>query len=106
MRRVSAYIETNLDTKIGTKDLATLLGLSSFHFSRAFRDSFGEPPHAYLMRRRLERAQGLMLTTSAALADIAASCGLVDQAHLNKLFGRLVGESPGSWRRARAPVPA
>jgi AraC family transcriptional regulator len=107
MRRLTAYIETNLDANIKTKDLASLVSLSTFHFSRAFKDSFGNSPHVYVMRRRLEHAQGLMLTTNAALAAIAASCGLVDQAHLNKLFVRFVGESPSSWRRARtiAPTP-
>jgi AraC family transcriptional regulator len=105
MRRVTAYIETNLDAKIKTRDLASLVNLSSFYFSRAFKDSFGISPHVYVMRRRLERAQGLMLATNAALAEIAAGCGLADQAHLSKLFVRFVGETPGSWRRARALAP-
>lgn len=42
-----------------------------------------------------------MLSTKASLADIALECGLVDQAHFGKLFRRLVGETPGAWRRAR-----
>jgi transcriptional regulator GlxA family with amidase domain len=54
------------------------------------------------MRRRVERAQGMMLTTSAPLAQIAAQCGLADQAHFNRIFRRFVGDSPGAWRRARA----
>ena len=90
---------------ITTKDLAVLARLSSYHFCRAFRDSFGASPHGYLMRRRVERAKGLMLTTNASLGQIAADCGLSDQAHFNKLFRRFVGESPGAWRRARATAP-
>jgi AraC-like DNA-binding protein len=87
------------------KELAELVKLSSFHFCRTFRDSFGASPHGYVMRRRMERAQGLMLTTNASLGQIAADCGLADQAHFNRLFRRFVGESPGTWRRARATVP-
>jgi AraC family transcriptional regulator len=102
IRRVTVHIEMNLDTTVRTKDLAALVELSSFHFCRAFRDSFGDSPHAYVTRRRIERAQGLMLTTNASLSQIAMDCGLADQAHFNRLFRRSVGESPGAWRRARA----
>ena len=90
------------DTTVRTKDLAALVELSSFHFCRAFRDSFGDSPHAYVTRRRIERAQGLMLTTNNSLSQVAMDCGLADQAHFNRLFRRFVGESPGAWRRARA----
>ena len=106
IRRVTTHIETNLDAAITTKDLAVLARLSSFHFCRAFRDSFGESPHGYVTRRRVERAQGLMLTTNASLGQIAADCGFTDQAHLSNLFRRIVGESPGVWRRARTTAPA
>jgi len=106
IRRVTTHIETNLNAVITTKDLALLARLSVFHFCRAFRDSFGESPHGYVMRRRLEHAQGLMLTTNASLGEIAADCGFTDQAHLSRLFRRIVGESPGMWRRARATAPA
>jgi AraC family transcriptional regulator len=102
IRKVRMHLESNLGAKMSTQDLASIAGLSPFHFSRAFRDSFGDSPHRYLLRRRIEHSQGLMLTTKASLADIALECGLVDQAHFGKLFRRLVGESPGVWRRARA----
>jgi len=59
----------------------------------------------YIMRRRVERAQGLMLTTNIPLAQIAVSCGIADQAHFNRLFRRFVGETPGTWRRARVAGP-
>jgi len=102
IRKVRMHLESNLSAKISTQDLASIAGLSPFHFSRAFRESFGDSPHRYLLRRRIEHSQGLMLTTKASLADIALACGLVDQAHFGKLFRRLVGESPGVWRRVRA----
>ena len=104
VQRVMTHIEANLDAKIRNKDLAAITKLSSSHFSRAFRESFHESPHGYVMRRRVERAQGLMLTTDASLVRIATDCGLADQAHFVKVFRRFVGESPGAWRRERASV--
>jgi AraC family transcriptional regulator len=106
VRKVLTHIETHISAPITTAELANLVRLSPFHFSRAFRRSFNDSPHAYLMRRRVERSQGLMLTTTTSLAQIAASCGLADQAHFTRLFRRFAGESPGAWRRARATAPA
>lgn len=100
MRRVDGYIEQNLDSGIAIRQLAGLVSLSSSYFCRAFKGSFGEPPHAHIMRRRVERAQTLMLSTADSLSQIALACGLADQAHLSRLFRRIVGESPGLWRRA------
>ena len=100
-RRVKTYIETNLSSKIRSKELARIVGVSLSHFCRAFRDSFGDSPHGYVMRRRLERAQELILTSNTSLLQIAMECGLADQSHLNRLFDKFVGESPGAWRRAR-----
>jgi AraC family transcriptional regulator len=102
VRRVLAHIEANLSASIKNKDLAAIARLSTYHFNVAFRNSVGHPPHGYIIRRRIERAQGLMLSTDRALSDIAAECGLADQAHFTRLFGKIVGESPGAWRRARA----
>jgi AraC family transcriptional regulator len=99
LRLVFTHVEANLTSVIATKDLAGLAKRSRHHFSRAFRDSVGQSPHAYVMRRRIEHAQALMLGTAHSLGRIAAECGLADQAHLNKAFRRAVGESPGCWRR-------
>ena len=102
VRCVLTYIEGHLSENIHCEDLSELVNLSLSHFMRAFRDSFGRPPHAYVMKRRIERAQGLMLTTDSALGQIALECGLADQSHLSRLFQRFIGESPAAWRRARS----
>lgn len=102
VRRVLAYVDANLDVSIKNKDLAAIARLSVFHFNVAFRNSVGDSPHEYIIRRRMERAQGLMLSTEMSLSEIAGECGLADQAHLTRLFHRVVGESPAAWRRARA----
>jgi len=101
-RALKTHIETHLDVALRTKELAKLVQLSSFHFCRVFRVSFGNSPHGYVTRRRVERAQGLILTTKLPLGQIAVDCGFADQAHFTKLFRRLTGESPGEWRRVRA----
>jgi AraC-like DNA-binding protein len=102
VRRVTSFIKTNLDSPIRSANLASMVRLTRSHFSRAFRNSFGHSPIEYVIRRRIERAQGLMLSTNASLSEIALDCGFVDQAYLCRLFRRIVGESPGTWRRARA----
>jgi len=102
VRRVLTYINSNVDTTIRNTDLAAVARLSESHFNVAFRKSVGQSPHEYIIRRRMERAQGLMLSTDKTLSEIAADCGLADQPHFTRLFRRVVGESPAAWRRARA----
>jgi AraC family transcriptional regulator len=101
IRRLMTHVEANLSGTIHCEDLARLVRLSLSHFMRVFKESFGCAPHAFLIRRRMERAQGLMLTTDEALGQIALTCGLADQSHLTRLFQKWVGESPAAWRRAR-----
>jgi AraC-like DNA-binding protein len=102
IRRVTSHIEAKLHAKITIVDLASLAHISVSHFAHAFKRSFGQSPHRYVLRRRTERAQGLMLASEASLGQIALECGLADQSHFTRLFHRFVGESPGVWRRARA----
>jgi len=100
-RRLTVYIDAHLAGRIRIEELAQLLNLSESHFSRAFRCAFGTSAHDYLTRRRIEMAQGLMLTTAETLCAIALRCGLSDQSHFTRLFRRVVGETPYAWRRAR-----
>lgn len=99
--RITRHIETHLDSTITVRHLARLVRLSEFHFFRVFRASFGVAPHAYVIRKRMDLAQKLLLTTDVPLVTVAADCGMADQSHFNRVFRRLVGESPGEWRRAR-----
>lgn len=98
-KRVMRYIDDKLGEKIGVKDFAAITRLGRSHFARAFRATVGEAPHSYLIRRRIERAQQLILLTDKPLAEIALDCGLTDQPHLTRHFRRVVGMSPGAWRR-------
>jgi AraC family transcriptional regulator len=101
MSRVAEFVQANLASPIRIRDCAAVVRLSPSHFSRAFKSSVGESPYVYLVRRRIERAQEMMLLTDKPLAQIALDCGLADQSHLTRLFRRIVGVSPAVWRRLR-----
>lgn len=97
--KVERYVEGNLERPLVTEDLAAVARLSTGHFCRAFKASLGETPHSYVVRQRLRRAQSLMLATRDSLSQIACACGLTDQAHLSRLFRRVIGTTPMAWRR-------
>src|ERR1700758_784564 len=99
MLRVRAFIDSNLHRPIYIRDLSAVAQRSPAHFSRKFKLAVSESPHAYVVRRRLERACHLMVTSASSLSEIALTVGLSDQAHLCRLFRAAFGQSPASWRR-------
>jgi AraC family transcriptional regulator len=103
--RAEAMIKKNLNSKLPVEALADAVRLSTGHFRRAFRHTYGIAPHGYILRRRIERAKELMLMTNDPLADIALACGLADQAHFSSVFRRIERESPNAWRRRRRAEP-
>jgi AraC-like DNA-binding protein len=103
-RRAMQFIDENLCRTIRIKEVAAVARLSVGRFSKAFHTDFGVTPHGFVTRRRIERAQEMLLLTGKPLAAVAVACGFVDQAHLTRLFRRLVGLTPGRWRRLHAYV--
>ena len=85
-------------------DLARAAGLSRAHFSREFRRAFGEPPHAYLLTRRLERAAALLRNTDRSVAEICMDVGLRSVGSFTTSFGRAYGMSPTAYRAAYPPA--
>lgn len=99
MLRVRDYVESALTGTIHVASLARVAKLSTSHFARAFRASFGVTPAAYVVVRRVERAKAMMLETTESLCRISLDCGFTDQSHLSRAFRRRVGQSPSQWRR-------
>ncbi len=90
---------------LGVEELARAAGLSRAHFSREFRSTFGESPHAYLLTRRLERAATLLRSTDHSVAEICFSVGLQSVGSFTTSFTRTYGVSPTVYR-ARFPPAA
>jgi AraC family transcriptional regulator len=99
MQRVRAFIDSNLHRTIHVRDLSAVAQRTPAHFSRKFKLAVGESPHAYVVRRRLERACHLMVTSAGSLSEIALSVGFSDQSHLCRHFRTVFSQSPASWRR-------
>lgn len=98
-RRVHELIEAHLDSALSVGELAAELALSEYHFARMFRTSFGLPPHAWILQRRLARVRELLAGSDLALADVAAACGFASASHLANRFRTALGVTPGEYRR-------
>jgi AraC-like DNA-binding protein len=101
LKRVQDYIEEQLAERLSLADLARSAGLSRMHFAAQFRAATGMRPHEYLVRRRIQKAQEMLLTTSTPLVEVALSVGFQTQAHFTTVFRRFLGETPGRWREAQ-----
>lgn len=101
LRRATELLAAHLDGEVTLAAVAAQCGLSISHFTRAFKNSTGQPPHRWLLARRVDHAQSLLRASNASLSDIAAQCGFTDQAHFTRVFRRHAGLSPGEWRRQR-----
>ncbi len=100
-RRTLELMEANLDENLPVQFLATAVGLSSAHFSRAFKETMGIAPHQYLLHLRLERSRRMLETNDASLADVAQRAGFADQAHFTRFFKREYGVTPGIILKSR-----
>lgn len=99
LARVADYVEANLANGLSLEAVAAVANLSPRHFLRLFKVSTGLSPHQYVIRARVERAKGLLLDSDLSLAGVASACGFAHQQHLTRHFTRLVGVSPGRYRR-------
>jgi AraC family transcriptional regulator len=98
-RRAKEFLRANLQGA-SLKEVARECGLSVAHLSRAFRRTLGVAPHSWLIEQRIVLSKERLCDDRRSLADIAAECGFCDQSHFTHHFTRIVGVSPGAWRRA------
>lgn len=101
LRQVRERIEASLEEDFDLEDLASVVGLSPWHFARCFKAATGLGPAAYVMRLRVERAKQLLNWTSSSLVEIALACGFANQSHFTTAFKRHTGITPGAFRRGR-----
>lgn len=94
------FIDAHLADPLSLGQLAGMCALSEYHFARMFRESFGVPPHQYLLARRLHRARELLRTTRLAFGAIALDCGFASASHFSNRFRQAVGATPGAYRLA------
>jgi AraC-like DNA-binding protein len=102
--RATDLADAHYSEPLDVDDMAGAAGLSRAHFSREFRRTFGEPPHSYLLRRRLERAADLLRTTDRSVADICFSVGLQSVGSFTTSFKRTFGRTPTAYRDAHPPA--
>lgn len=99
-KRAKDMIAASLDDDLSLAAVAGECGVSTRHFSRAFRQSVGLSPHQWLTQRRIDNAKRLLASEVLTLAQVALACGFADQSHFTRVFTALTGSSPGAWRRA------
>jgi AraC-like DNA-binding protein len=86
--------------------VAAVAHVSPAHFSRSFRAVFGETPHRYLQRRRVERSMFLLRETDRSITDVCLDVGFTSLGTFSRTFREIVGETPSSYRRGHGPVVA
>jgi len=101
VRRSVEHLQSDLTASVSLADLAAGVGLSPFHFARAFKKSVGTPPHRYLMQLRIERACALLERTEMSITEIALEVGYESSQSLARAFAAEMGNNPSRWRRER-----
>jgi AraC family transcriptional regulator len=99
LRRAIERLRSDSDADVSLAALAADAGLSRFHFCRAFKESTGLTPHAWLRQYRLEQAMNMLRDTDTSIALVAAELGYASQTAFAAAFRRLTGETPSDWRR-------
>lgn len=100
LQRAVEYLLAHMDTDVRLTTLAAEVGLSPFHFARAFKASVGLAPHQYVSEMRLETARTLLTATTRSLTDIALSLGYDSSSHFSNAFRRRFAVSPSRFRAA------
>ena len=98
-KKVADFIEEHLDEDITLQQVAEVAQLSRYHFARAFKQSFGLPPHRYHMSRRMERAKELLQERTRSVTQVGLMLGFAETSSFTTSFRRAVGITPSDYRR-------
>jgi AraC family transcriptional regulator len=101
-RVITSYIEEHLSEQLSLATLAELIGLSSFYFCRAFKQSFGLPPHRYHIARRIEHAKALLAQPWMSVTEIGMRLGFSDTSAFTAAFRKVTGVTPTAYHRSLA----
>ena len=104
LQRAKDTVDARYREPLDVSDLARAAHLSPAHFSREFTRTFGEPPHRYLLTRRMERAADLLRNTDRSVADVCVAVGLDSVGSFTTSFSRMFGKSPTAYRAAFPPA--
>lgn len=99
LRRIKEFVDVHVSKDIGISELAGLIGLSHFHFIRAFKYSVGLSPYQYVLSERISVATRMLSESDLSIADVALAAGFSGAAQLNRVFRKLVGVTPTAFRR-------
>ncbi len=105
LRQATEYINEHLAENPSLTEIAEMVQMSPYYFSRLFKQSVGLTPHQYLLLCRTEQAKRLLLSTNLSIAAIATQVGFVDQSHLTRHFKRQAGVPPSQFRTYGKNVP-
>jgi AraC family transcriptional regulator len=98
LSKVLDFIDSSLARSVGVRDLAATVHMSPFHFARMFRQTTGQPPHAYITTKRIEQAKELLANSNLRIVEVAVSVGYQTQAHFTGVFHKYVGVTPRVYR--------
>ena len=100
LRRVTEYVQQNLDKDLTLADLAAIVCMSPYHFARLFKCSTGEPPHRFVVRQRITHARACLTAEGLSIAQISRMVGFRTPSHFTTVFRRVLGVTPGAYRAA------
>jgi AraC-like DNA-binding protein len=105
LRRVTQYIQENLQRELRLAELSALVHMSPYHFARLFKRSAGVPPHKFLVRCRIDEARALLEARTVPIAEISRLVGFRTPSHFTTTFRRITGMTPSAFRSGAAAAP-
>ncbi len=101
LRRVTDFINDNLEQDLTLAEIATIAGLSHFHFARMFRKTMGVTPQQYITNRRIEKAKELLAKSNLPIVEVGFQIGFKNQSHFTTLFRKFTSLTPKIWREVK-----